>query len=89
MHGHRVATALVLTAAILAPVTVQAAAARTVQIRLYDRTHKDYHVWDNREHRTYRQHLTNQRKKYRAFSEQSPRQQDAYWNWRHAHSDDR
>jgi type III secretory pathway component EscR len=88
MHGHRFAATLVLTAAILVPLGVQAAA-RTVQIRLYDRTHKDYHVWDNRENQTYRQHLTDQHKKYRAFSKQSHRQQNAYWNWRHAHSDDR
>jgi hypothetical protein len=82
MHGHRFVAALAVTAALLAPVAVQAAAP-AVQRRVFDRTHKDYHVWDASEAHAYRQRLADQHRKYTRFSKQSRKQQDAYWNWRH------
>ena len=82
MYGHRLATAIVLATALLAPAAVRAADS-TVQIRLFDRTHKDYHVWDSREDQMYRQRLTDQHRKYKTFARQSHKNQDAYWGWRH------
>lgn len=55
--------------------------------RVYDRSHKDYHNWDGNEDRAYRQYLGERHKEYRPFTETKPKEQTAYWNWRHSHSD--
>lgn len=81
MHRHRFTAAFILATALLAPAVAQAAA--TVQVKFYDRTNKDYHVWDTREDQAYRQHLTEQHRKYKPFSKQTHKQQDTYWQWRH------
>ena len=94
MHGHRFLSSLVVTAALLAPGLGQAVATAQVRaavkvgpvsVRVYDRAHKDYHVWDDREDSTYRQYLGDQHMKYRRYSKLNRRQQTAYWNWRHSH----
>ena len=91
MRGHRLLTSLAVTAALLTPGLGQAiAAAQTraavrvgpVTIRVYDRTHKEYHVWDKQEdqHRAYlRQH----HQKYRPITKISRARQASYWNARH------
>jgi hypothetical protein len=89
MHRFRSASALVLAAALFVPVAVQAAAPRSTQTRVYDRTHKDYHVWDNSEDQAYRGYLTDQHAKYKPITKQSHTRQDAYWNYRHTSSDHR
>jgi len=53
--------------------------------RVYDRDHKDYHNWTKDEDHTYREYLTQQHRKYRAFSRLSAKQQREYWRWRHDH----
>lgn len=55
--------------------------------RVYDRTHKDYHNWDDREDHTYRGYLQENHREYRPFTEQRQKQQRTYWNWRHSHPD--
>jgi hypothetical protein len=92
MHGHRFLGSLIVTAALLAPVSAQAAVGpkrpqATVQLRVYDRAHKDYHVWDDHEDRAYRQYLGDQHRKYRGYSTLSHRRQTTYWNYRHTHAD--
>jgi hypothetical protein len=57
------------------------------QNRVYDRSHKDYHNWDANEDRTYRQYLGDKHREYRPFTETKPKEQTAYWNWRHSHPD--
>ena len=53
MHlSHRYIAALFLTAALVAPVAIMAAPApqeARVQLRVYDKQHKDYHNWDDNE----------------------------------------
>jgi hypothetical protein len=92
MHGHRLMSSLIVTAALLAPGVGQAVAAAQeqaavrvgpVSVRVYDRSHKDYHVWDDREDQTYRTYLGDQHIKYRSYSTLSHRRQDGYWNYRH------
>ena len=58
-----------------------------VQVRVYDRYHRDYHVWDEREDRAYRGYWAEQHRGYRVYGRLSRPQQRAYWNWRHAHAD--
>jgi hypothetical protein len=59
-YGHRFLTLLIITAALLAPISTQDAARShprhrvTIQTRIYDRAHRDYHVWDHNEDQAYR-----------------------------------
>jgi hypothetical protein len=82
-----------VTAILLAPGLSQAAVASdvssTVTVRIYDRSHKDYHVWDDREDQAYRHYLSDQHQKYRHYSKLSHKQPDTYWNWRHAPAGER
>ena len=91
MHRYRFLSSFVLTAALLAPVTSHAAVGPDERhdqktVRVYDRSHKDYHVWDDREDHTYRQYLGDNHRTYRGISKLSRRQQATYWNWRHKQS---
>jgi hypothetical protein len=92
MHGHRFLSSLIVTAALLAPGLGQAVAAAQeraevkvgpVAVRVYDRTHKDYHVWDDREDQTYRQYLSDNHRTYRPIKKLSNKDQAGYWNSRH------
>ncbi|HXQ26572.1 MAG TPA: hypothetical protein VN822_09220 [Candidatus Acidoferrales bacterium] len=91
MHRpHRYISSLFLAAALLAPVSIMAAAApqdASFQLRVYDRDHHDYHNWDDREDRAYRGYLVEQHQSYRAYGKQHHKRQQQYWNWRHSHPD--
>ena len=93
MHGHRFLSSLVVTAVLLAPGSSHAVAAaqtRTtvkvgpVTLRVYDRSHKDYHVWDDQEDHTYRTYLSDNHQTYHPIAKLSNKQQTTYWNSRHA-----
>jgi hypothetical protein len=89
MHTHRFLSSLIVTAALMAPVAASAAATpagpreTATQKRVYDRSHKDYHVWDNNEDQTYRTYLGDQHIKYRSYSTLGRKRQTTYWNYRH------
>jgi hypothetical protein len=81
---------LFLAAALAAPVAMVAAPAPNdagVQVRVYDRDHRDYHNWDDREDRSYRVYLGERHREYHPFVELRVKEQRAYWNWRHRHPD--
>src|SRR6267143_2727922 len=62
---------LFLTAALVAPVAIMAAPApqeANVQLRYYDKHHKDYHNWDNHENRAWGQYLTQNHRNSHEFS---------------------
>ena len=93
MHGPRFLSSLIVTAALLAPGLGQAVAtaqeravvkAGPVTLRVYDRSHKDYHVWDAQEDQTYRAYLSNSHQTYRPIAQLSKKGQANYWNSRHA-----
>jgi len=92
-----------LTAALAAPTALRAASApqengspedrdrrneQEKNRRIYDRGHADYHLWDDAEDRRYHDYLTEKHKDYRPFNELKPRDQAAYWTWRHSHQDE-
>ena len=89
MQAHRFLSSLIVAGALLAPVAASAAATpartreTTTQKRVYDRTHKDYHVWDNNEDQAYRQYLGDQHIKYRSYTRLAHKKQTTYWNYRH------
>ena len=91
MHrAHRYIASLFLAAVIAAPLSVVAAAApqdANVQLRVYDKDHRDYHNWDDREDRAYRGFLMERHETYREYNRQNHKTQRSYWNWRHEHPD--
>lgn len=95
MHrAHHYISSLFLTAALLAPVVRLANAknqddrrSTTVQVRYYDRDHRDYHNWDDREDRAYRHYLVEKHRAYLKFASADTSVHRHYWNWRHIHPD--
>ena len=99
--GYRHVAYLVLTAALVAPTAMttvgvaqddqhhdnQRTDQQNQQKRVYDRSHKDYHDWNDNEDRAYHQYFQEQHKTYRDYSKQNRTGQDQYWNWRHDHPD--
>jgi hypothetical protein len=90
MHpAHRYISTLFLAAALATPAAMMAAEpqAASVQVRVYDRDHKDYHNWDDKENRAYNRYRSENPKVTLEFSKSSKKQQAQYWNWRHSHPD--
>jgi hypothetical protein len=88
--AHRYVTSLFLAATLVVPVAILAAPApqeARVQVRVYDRDHKDYHNWDDNENRSWGQYLNEKHKNSHEFSKANKREQSSYWNWRHSHPD--
>ncbi len=78
---------LLLAGAIFAPAVMGAPRPQEVQLRVYDRDHRDYHNWDDREDHAYRGYLVERHQTYRAYNDQRARDQRNYWKWRHNHPD--
>jgi hypothetical protein len=90
MHRvHRYVSSLFLAAALATPVAIMAAQPQdaSVQVRVYDKDHKDYHTWDANEDKAYGQYHSENRKSPEDFSKGTQKQQSQYWNWRHSHPD--
>lgn len=68
-----------------ASASAQSPARARQERRVFDRSHRDYHVWNNDEDRVYREFLTQRHRKYRAFARLTRKQQEEYWRWRHDH----
>jgi hypothetical protein len=91
-HTRRYVAALFLAAALAAPLSIMAAPSpqgATVQVRVYDRSHRDYHNWDDRENQSWGVYLSNNHRRHYEYAKANRREQDRYWNWRHAHPDGR
>ena len=89
-HIDRYIRSLLLAAAIAAPTAIMAEPKPQdagVQIRVYDRDHRDYHNWNDHEDRAYRGYLTERHRTYREYNRQHAREQRHYWKWRHEHPD--
>ncbi len=80
--------ALVLTAVLAAPAAMMAAPVpQEVQVKVYDKDHKDYHNWDDKENEAWGRYLTEKHHKSYEFSKANKKEQADYWNWRHSHPD--
>jgi len=55
--------------------------------RYQDAKHHDEHAWNEHEDRAYRMWLGERHRKYNGFERLNGRDQQAYWDWRHNHSD--
>ena len=81
-------SSLFLTAAFAAPLAITAKAEpQGVSVRVYDRDHKDYHNWDDRESKSYETFRGEHPKYNVTFGKTKRREQRTYWSWRHEHPD--
>jgi hypothetical protein len=90
MHrAHHYIASLFLTAAIAAPGSLMAMPVPQVgvQVRVYDKDHKDYHNWDDNENRAWGQYLTENHRNSHEFAKANKKEQSQYWKWRHNHPD--
>ena len=87
MHrAHRYLASFFVTAALMAPVAIVAAPAQQ-DSRIYDREHKDYHHWDDKEDQAWGRFLTEKHRDDHKFAKANRKEQNEYWNWRHSHPD--
>ena len=87
-RAHGFIAALFLTAALAAPVSMMAAPAQLgVQVRIYDKAHKDYHPYDDHEKQVYTQYRSTHKGYNEDLSKETPKHQAAYFSYRHAHPD--
>ena len=86
---YRFVSSLFLAAVIAAPVSTIAAPVPQagVQLRIYDRDHKDYHNWDDNENRRWGLYLQENHRKDHDFRKANRKEQSEYWKWRHEHHD--
>jgi hypothetical protein len=76
-----------LVAALAVPFTLAPSVLRAEERRYHDTAHNDDHVWNNHEDRAYRAWAKENHRRYVAFPKLRPEDQQAYWGWRHEHSD--
>jgi uncharacterized protein YjbJ (UPF0337 family) len=55
--------------------------------RYYDKSHRDYHEWNDNEARSYNLYLGEKHIQVHAWTKAPAREQQDYWNWRHDHPD--
>jgi len=53
----------------------------------HDKGHNDDHQWNSHEDKAYRIWAKENHRKYRDFAKLKEEDQQAYWGWRHDHSD--
>ena len=81
---------LLLTGALAVPVVIMAVPRpqeASVQVRVYDKNHKDYHNWDDNENRAWGTFLVENHRDHHEYAKSNKKEQSEYWNWRHAHPD--
>jgi len=83
--------AALLGAALIIPVAMAPTALRAQENKgarnYHDKQHNDDHEWNNHEDQAYRMYAKQNHRKYRTFSTLNENDQQAYWGWRHDHSD--
>jgi hypothetical protein len=85
MHRFLIAGGLLLSAALIAPLTARADDRDHHERRYYDRDGRDYHQWNGDEDRAYRAYLQEQHREYLEFHRVRRDQQREYFRWRHVH----
>jgi hypothetical protein len=83
----RVLNTTFLGALLLVPLTTLPTALRADEHKYHDAAHNDDHVWNDHEDRAYRMWLKETHHKHRDFDKLREEDRQAYWAWRHEHSD--
>ena len=80
-----------LCAALIAPIALAPSMLRAqdhkAAVTYHDKQHNDDHEWNAHEDRAYRMYAKQNHHKYATFSTLNENDQQAYWGWRHEHSD--
>lgn len=83
--------AALLCAALTVPIAISSvplfAADPAASRKYHDNQHNDDHEWNSHEDKAYRMYAKENHRKYRQFSSLKDNDQQAYWGWRHDHSD--
>jgi hypothetical protein len=83
--------AALLGAALIIPVAIAPTALRAEDQKTartyHDKQHNDDHAWNSHEDQAYRVYVKQNHRKYSDFSRLKDNDQQAYWGWRHDHSD--
>jgi hypothetical protein len=87
----RFCSATLLGAALMAPLAMAPLALGAEDNKgarsYHDKKNNDDHEWNNHEDQAYRMYAKENHRKYRDFSRLKENDQQAYWGWRHEHSD--
>jgi len=70
----------------MTPTTLRAEDNKTART-YHDKKHNDDHEWNNHEDKAYSMYAKENHRKNRDFSKLKDNDQQAYWGWRHEHSD--
>ena len=80
-----------LSAALMAPIAMTPTALRAQDQKAartyHDKQRNDDHAWNGQEDKAYRIYTKQNHRKPDEFSKLKDDDQQAYWNWRHEHSD--
>jgi len=81
----------ILSVTLLTPLALSPAIMRADDDRrerhYHDARHNDDHVWNDHEDRAYHMWVEENHRKYSDFAHLKERDRQAYWDWRHDHSD--
>ena len=84
-------SAALLSAAMMSPIALTPMALRAQDhqaARTYhDKRHNDNHEWNDHEDQAYAMYVKQNHRKSTSFDKLNDRDQQAYWGWRHQHSD--
>ena len=85
----RLFNAALLGAALFASTTLAPTVLRAQEQNhtYHDKKHNDDHQWNNQENQAYNVWVKDNHRKDLEFSKLKKNDQQAYWNWRHEHSD--
>ena len=80
-----------LSAALMAPIALAPRVLRAEDQKAartyHDKQHNDDHTWNTNEDQAYRMYAKENHRKYGNFAKLNDNDQQAYWGWRHDHSD--
>jgi hypothetical protein len=79
-----------LSAALMVPIAMAPRVMRAEEqtARTYhDKQHNDDHQWNGQEDKAYHVYVKDTHRKYRDFDKIKENDRQAYWGWRHEHSD--
>ena len=79
-----------LGAALIAPIVMAPTMLRAEDhkvVTYHDKQHNDDHEWNGHEDQAYRMYAKENHRKYTTFSRLNENDRQAYWGWRHEHSD--
>jgi hypothetical protein len=81
---------ILLGVALILPLAIAPTALRAKDHKAptyHDKGRNDDHQWNDHENQAYHMYAKENHRKYRDFSRLNENDQQAYWGWRHDHSD--